>query len=228
MDKPINNISLKFKCPAKWSEMRDLGGAHYCTHCNQKVYDFTNTKEQEFLNILAENGNNVCGRYTRAQIAPVYAAQSSWKKWLSAAVMFLGINMFSGKVRAQLVAVYSVPEKQVIKDDDDLFVGRTVFAGRVDREKVEKEAEFPGGENALNNFVAQHVDKTQELRTGRSDVIFTIEADGSISNCKIERGLGPSNDAEVIRIVKLMPRWKPAIANGKAIASEYILPFDFH
>ncbi|HZY36895.1 MAG TPA: energy transducer TonB [Mucilaginibacter sp.] len=226
MEKLIKNIKLEFSCPANWDEMGYVDGARFCTHCNQKVFDFTNSKAQDFLAILAENGNNVCGRYTAAQLTPVYPARSNWKKWLSAAVIFLGINIWSNKAKAQLDAVYPLTKEQAIVDTE-LYMGKSILAGTSDRSNIDKEAEFPGGEKALNDFVKRNVDKTKKLKDGWICISFTIDPSGHLSNFYFKKSIGADNDQEALRILRLMPKWKPAVSNGKPVSTNYSLPFRF-
>ena len=228
MDKPVKNIKLEFSCSAKWDEMEEAGGARFCKHCNQKVYDFTEAKTREFLTIMAENGDSVCGRYTGAQLTTIYPRRSNWKKWLSAAVVFLGINIWSNKAKAQdrLDANYPLTKSQAIVDTE-LYMGKGILVGTVDRGSVDKEAEFPGGEMALNSFVRKNADKTKKLKTGFVCVGFKIHANGGLSDFYLMHGIGEENDTEALRVLKLMPKWKPALSKGKAVATNYVLPVTF-
>jgi protein TonB len=57
-----------------------------------------------------------------------------------------------------------------------------------------------------------------------------IEEDGNISNVKVQRGITdcPDCDAEAVRVVKTMPKWKPAENDGKPIKSWFNLPIKFN
>jgi protein TonB len=54
-----------------------------------------------------------------------------------------------------------------------------------------------------------------------------INKDGSISDCKVARGIGYGCDEEALRIVKNMPNWNPGKQNGKTVNVSYILPIVF-
>src|ERR1700748_2997907 len=102
MEDNIKNIRLKFNCPADWNAMETVDGGKFCDHCQKKVHDFTDTKQDIFLKILAENEGNVCGRYRLEQTTQQININSpTWKKWLSAAMLIVGINIFNNKVVAQ-------------------------------------------------------------------------------------------------------------------------------
>lgn len=63
---------------------------------------------------------------------------------------------------------------------------------------------------------------------GRTLVAFTIAANGAATDVAIQRSSGSSGlDAEALRCVKSMPRWKPATIHGKKIAYRFILPLTF-
>jgi len=55
-------------------------------------------------------------------------------------------------------------------------------------------------------------------------VSFVIEPDGSVTNIQIENGLGDGCNEEVLRVIRLMPKWNPGKHNGKAVRTKYYLP----
>jgi len=55
----------------------------------------------------------------------------------------------------------------------------------------------------------------------------SIDAQGAVSDVKIIKELGFGCDEEVIRVLKAMPAWEPAIQNGKAIAQNITIPLHF-
>jgi periplasmic protein TonB len=54
-----------------------------------------------------------------------------------------------------------------------------------------------------------------------------IEADGSISEVELLRGIGGGCDEEAIRLVKNMPKWIPAQQNDRKVRVQVILPIRF-
>ena len=96
---------------------------------------------------------------------------------------------------------------------------------------MEEMASFPGGRAALMKYIADNIRAPKEClegaASGRVIVGFTVNEDGSLSDIKIMRSLSPELDEEAIRVVKSMPRWKPAKQNGKAIKSKFTLPVTF-
>jgi protein TonB len=56
---------------------------------------------------------------------------------------------------------------------------------------------------------------------------FVVERDGSISDVNVIGEAYPDLDKEAVRVVKIMPKWKPGIKDGKAVRCYYILPIRF-
>ena len=91
--------------------------------------------------------------------------------------------------------------------------------------------EFPGGFGAMIKYLKDNVRYPEaaqrEKREGQVTVKFTVEADGSITGLQLLRGQGDDLNAEAIRVVSSMPRWKPAVKDGVNIAVGYALPVSF-
>lgn len=56
---------------------------------------------------------------------------------------------------------------------------------------------------------------------------FTVFNDGSIINPIVVKSIDPDLDNEALRIIKMMPIWKPGISKGKAINVKHSMPFIF-
>ena len=111
---------------------------------------------------------------------------------------------------------------QVDKPDNDADVVSTI---------VDKEASYPGGIEALNTFLARNIIyptlAKQKNIQGKVIISFIIEKNGSISNIKIVKDIGEGCGEEGVRIVKLMPKWKPAKQRGKTVRQQFNLPVMF-
>lgn len=96
---------------------------------------------------------------------------------------------------------------------------------------VEEFPEFPGGTNAMMNFIANNLKYPESAKNnhqeGRVFVSFVVEKDGGITDVKVMRGVCEDIDAESIRVVKSMPKWKPGKQDGKAVRVQYTLPIVF-
>ncbi len=100
---------------------------------------------------------------------------------------------------------FSPIEQVVYSEGEDLYDDETY-------------AEYPGGIEAMMDFFKTNL---YDLYTTKSDnglgltvVEFFIARDGSTSNVKIRKSVNTAFDNEVIRVIKMMPKWKPATYNG--------------
>ncbi len=99
-----------------------------------------------------------------------------------------------------------------------------------DFEPDEREAEFPGGPEALRNFMALNLVTPDELDPGETRSVhirFVIGKDGSLSEFEIVKSGGYSFDREVTRVCRKLPRWKPARQNGFYVPVTFMLPVTF-
>ena len=96
---------------------------------------------------------------------------------------------------------------------------------------VDKQPEFPGGEQKFLDFLANTIRYPGEALTndvtGRVYASFIINANGSVESVKIIRGLGFGLDGEVIRVLKLSPQWSPGKFKGKPVSTIIIVPVLF-
>ena len=96
---------------------------------------------------------------------------------------------------------------------------------------VEQMPEFPGGEAELFHYISKNIRYPQAAKEkgiqGRVFIGFIIEKNGSISNVRNLRGVDSELDAEAIRIVESMPKWKPGMHNGEFVRVSYQIPIHF-
>jgi protein TonB len=228
MSEQIRNIKLKFSCTADWDSMPVVDGVKSCEHCSKKVYDFTGSKQDEFLIILAENNNSICGRFSAEQIAVTHPVLPAWKKWASAALVLVGINLLNNKANAQHSKQNAISQKEIIENPP--VVGQyqiTDVNSKNPYPPYDNIATLPNGNVVWPKFLKENLHYTKGMIDGRVFVSFEISKNGSLGNFKILRGVSELNDAEVIRVLKLSPKWKPATYKGKPVVSIYTLPINF-
>ena len=99
-------------------------------------------------------------------------------------------------------------------------------------EVVEQMPEFPGGgmaaalEYIQKNM--QYPESAKENGTqGRAMVQFVVDKEGNVTEPKVIRSVDKELDAEAIRLVKSMPKWKPGMQKGQAVAVKYTMPVLF-
>ena len=92
---------------------------------------------------------------------------------------------------------------------------------------------FPGGQNALINFLAKNVSYPDSARintiSGTVYINFIIDTLGNVTNVNVIRGVHPLLDQEAVRVVKLMPRWSPGklALENRLVNVNYNIPIRF-
>lgn len=99
-------------------------------------------------------------------------------------------------------------------------------------EVVENMPEFPnGGMTALKKYLSDNIRYPEAAHKagiqGRVTVQFVVGKDGSIGNVSILRGVNADLDAEAIRVISSMPKWKPGTQKGEPVKVKYTVPVMF-
>lgn len=98
---------------------------------------------------------------------------------------------------------------------------------------VEEEAEYNGGYAAMMAFIQKNLVYPQVAIEngiqGKCYLRFVVNLDGSISGVQVQRGVAgcPECDKAAMKVIREMPRWKPAKNGGKNTASYYSIPINF-
>jgi protein TonB len=124
---------------------------------------------------------------------------------------------------------------------NDIVQSQTVSTGNSDSvvrepEKVDepigptREPSFPGGPPAWLKFLQRSLQAPEDIEPGKRIEVyvrFWVDIDGSVSKAEIIKSGGNSFDKEVLRVLKKMPRWEPALQAGKPIAVAFQQPVIF-
>ncbi|MCF2594585.1 M56 family metallopeptidase [Bacteroides caecigallinarum] len=96
---------------------------------------------------------------------------------------------------------------------------------------VEQMPEFPGGVQELMSFLSKNIkypaSAMESNIQGRVIVQFVVEKDGTPTEFKVMRSVDPALDAEALRVMKEMPKWKPGMQRGQAVRVKYTVPVTF-
>jgi protein TonB len=96
---------------------------------------------------------------------------------------------------------------------------------------VENMPEFVGGMEALTRYLQSHLRypsaALREQAEGRVYVSFVVQADGTIADISVPKGLGFGLDEEAQRVVRQMPAWKPGRQSNHAVSVRFTLPITF-
>lgn len=118
-------------------------------------------------------------------------------------------------------AVATGPVGPVVEDVDD----ERIF------DVVEENASFPGGDDACFKWLQKNIKYPSICQEqgvqGRVIVAFVVNRDGSIVDAKVVRSPDDHLSEEALRVVKLMPKWKPARQGNKTVRCRFNLPVNF-
>jgi protein TonB len=126
------------------------------------------------------------------------------------------------KIIALLILFYSIDNfSQSIENPSDNNIYNTFG--------IDSKPQFPDGLEKLNSFIIENFQKSGIDKESIAKVysIFVVEKDGSLSDIKILRDVKPDVAAELIKILKTLPKWIPGKHNGKIIRVLYSLPITF-
>lgn len=116
------------------------------------------------------------------------------------------------------IEIQELPEENTEKVEEVFFV-------------VEDMPKFPGGDLALKRWIANHVKYPAVAREndiqGKVFVRFVVTSTGKVDKVQIVRGVDPLLDAEAVRVVKALPRWKPGYQRNKPVSVWYTVPINF-
>lgn len=113
-----------------------------------------------------------------------------------------------------LPITFKLPEKDSLNIKDSIF------------KNVDKNASYIGGEDSLYSFIIMNMKYHNECdASGKVELRFIVEKDSTISNIRILRDIGCGYGKELVRILKLIPKWSPAEKDSKAVRQEITLPF---
>jgi periplasmic protein TonB len=124
------------------------------------------------------------------------------------------------EVEGDAEVVFEEPVAVVVEEDEN-----KIFM------VVEQQPEFEGGYEAMMNFIKKNMRYPASARRmgidGTVYVSFVVGKDGAISDVKVLRGISADCDKEAVRVVTMMPPWKPGKQNGKPVFVRFNLPIKF-
>ena len=138
-----------------------------------------------------------------------------------------------GMQRGQAVRVkYTLPVMFRLGEASDNKEADTQQEAKIDENGIhqvcEEMPEFPGGMQECMKWLGKNIKYPTTAQEkgiqGRVIVQFVVERDGSITEPKVVRGVDPDLDKEALRVISIMPNWKPGMQKGKAVRVKYTLP----
>jgi len=153
-------------------------------------------------------------------------------------VVNLSPKWIPGKQRGEAVRVkYTLPVMFKLGNDapENKSADTPTREAKVDENGVymvcEEMPEFPGGMAECMKWLGANINYPETAQKngvqGRVIVQFVVNTDGSIIEPQVARGIDPELDAEALRLINAMPKWKPGKQQGKAVRVKYTLPIAY-
>lgn len=96
---------------------------------------------------------------------------------------------------------------------------------------AEQMPEYPGGMKEMLKFLQDNLKYPENAMKnnvqGRVIVQFVVEKDGTPTEFKVLRSVDPDLDAEALRVMKAMPKWKPGMQKGQVVRVKFTVPVSF-
>lgn len=142
--------------------------------------------------------------------------------------MRLGFSITAASMAFILVLfACSQPDQNIIEKSG---ANEISLAGEV-YENVEVMPEYPGGMDSLIAFLGSNISYPDEAKKqgieGKVFVDFVIDKEGSVREVSAKNKIGYGCDEEAVRVISLMPEWKPGYKDGKAVNVSYTIPISF-
>ena len=98
-------------------------------------------------------------------------------------------------------------------------------------EEVEEKPEYPGGMGELSKLLSSNLKYPlipfENGIQGEVLVQFIVNKEGNVEEVAVFKGVDPYLDAEALRVIKMMPKWKPGKHEGKEVNVKCTIPVGF-
>ncbi|MDO7845118.1 energy transducer TonB [Hymenobacter sp. M29] len=240
---PTFNAALN-PCPVDRAAFAAHPTGHFCSQCQRVVQDFSHSTDP-LADLAAARAaspdGRVCGRFGAAQVqAPPPPKLTQRLRWFLVA---LGLVLAQGLSAREALAQV----RRGIDYTQEIAKNRSERLAAVKRDSAESAQhlnqvygavieEMPsfrgGGNREVVNYIQQQVvwprqDGKIVQAQGRVFASFTVDASGRVCHPKIVKSLQPLFDAEVLRVLRIMPNFKPGRQNGKSVAVDMVVPVTF-
>ena len=227
--------------PAAWLLKRELQSVHEYEADEAVLREGVNAKEYQLLLIkkavgtrLYSMANSLNHSSLKKRITMMMKKRSNpWARMKYAYVLPLAALTMTAFARPEVSQVtHEISSAKVTNLVENLQASRAEIAPKDSIcAVVDVMPEFPGGMQAMMEFLKNNLRYPEELKAkgtqGNVVVQFVVDKEGSLTDVQVLRSVHPQMDAEAIRVVKAMPRWKPGMQDGKAVAVKYTVPVVF-
>jgi hypothetical protein len=217
---PLQSIRLSFKCPKSLDELQPCNSGYYCDGCQKIVHDFRGLADDVITARINENAGKVCG-IVEGQKINVRPRMIGWKRWVSAAILTLGLTALHHTLFAQSQTKIQIDDtkKSPTEANEDFLVGA-----------LELEPTYIGGINKFYDYIKTNMpaDLIQAYAHHKVIIAFTVGKDGRPRKARIVRGMVNTDaDRRIVAIINNSPAWRPGTQSGKVISVQYTVPIQF-
>ncbi len=125
--------------------------------------------------------------------------------------------------------VEKVPEKIAEEEQPEVV---DMYDEPVDLRVVEDLPQFPGGASEFMKWLTKNlkypaVSQNRKVK-GRVVAQFIVNKDGSVSDLQLVEHLDAACDREVLRVLRMMPKWQAGLMNAKPCRTKVCIPIVFN
>ena len=197
---------------------------------NQVAKTMEDSKQYQYHLLGLAHTNSKTGLYNNFNVSQIKSRIIMMNKKRTRTAGRIKYALFAPLAAALLIASnISCTSTENQEANTEAIASRAV-EGEVFR-VVEEMPEFVGGMAECMKYLAANVKYPTEAIEkgiqGRVIVQMVVTKEGDIAETKIARGIDPLLDAEALRVVSSMPKWKPGKQKGEAVNVMYTLPVMF-
>ena len=175
--------------------------------------------------------------FLKARIAMINRKRSSrWSLCLYPLVAPLLLLLIVGSQSCQQSSGHKVQNDNSIQSTTSGAQPQTAIPREVPEQEpvfevAEVMPEFPGGNQALFEFIAENLKYPQEAidnqTEGRVILQFVVDKEGKVGHIQVVRSIDKMLDQAAIDVVRTLPDWKPGMQDGQPVNVRYTLPIAF-
>jgi protein TonB len=121
-------------------------------------------------------------------------------------------------------------QKDITEEDKPEVVD--MYNEPVDFRVVEDLPQFPGGASEFMKWLTRNLKypasaQRREIK-GKVVAQFIVNTDGSVTDVEVTEHLDAACDREVLRVLRLMPKWQAGVMNAKPCRTKVCIPILFN
>lgn len=157
------------------------------------------------------------------------------KEWFEDGKIAKTSHYINGSLEGEFRSYYKTGELRRIDTykDGKLIQGKCLTKAGADTTyyPYEASAAFPGGLQELGKYINANlkypVSAQRKNIQGKVLVQFIVNPDGSLSGTRVFKPVDADLDAEALRVISRMPKWKPAVKEGEKVSQRLVFPITF-